>query len=192
MRSATIVVAAPHAADSWVQQVLEDDSRSAHVRNDFGFDPCGVIDQYGELTDPKFAEVRAAPTAAELSCLQAEKRALETSCDGMLMLAQDLSGGYYDCLARWGSERNCSVEPHLVGRRAGFLLPDACRRPLHEDLDEGLYRWVRLTARALGHGSLNPRSPKLKGSIGEGPNHSNFSDQSAVNIVSEFRKCCYK
>ena len=32
----------------------------------------------------------------------------------------------------------------------------------------------------------------LQGSIGEGPNHSNFSDQSAVNIVSEFRKCCYK
>ena len=28
----------------------------------------------------------------------------------------------------------------------------------------------------------------LKGSIGEGPNHSNFSDESTVNIVSEFRK----
>ena len=25
---------------------------------------------------------------------------------------------------------------------------------------------------------------KLKGSIGEGPNHSNFSDQSSVNVVS--------
>ena len=30
--------------------------------------------------------------------------------------------------------------------------------------------------------------PGLKGSIGEGPNHSNFSDESTVNIVSEFRK----
>ena len=30
--------------------------------------------------------------------------------------------------------------------------------------------------------------PKLKGSIGEGSNHSNFSHQSSVNIVSEFRK----
>ena len=29
------------------------------------------------------------------------------------------------------------------------------------------------------------RRPKLKGSIGEGPNHSNFSDQSSVNVVSE-------
>ena len=28
---------------------------------------------------------------------------------------------------------------------------------------------------------------KLKGSIGEGPNHSNFSDQSTVKIVSDFR-----
>ena len=36
-----------------------------------------------------------------------------------------------------------------------------------------------------------PRSsPKLKGSIGEGPNHSNFLDQSSVTIVSEFRKFC--
>ena len=32
--------------------------------------------------------------------------------------------------------------------------------------------------------------PRLKGSIGEGPNHSNFSDESSVNIVSEFRKFC--
>ena len=34
------------------------------------------------------------------------------------------------------------------------------------------------------------REPELKGSIGEGPNHSNFSDQSSVKIVSEFRKIC--
>ena len=26
--------------------------------------------------------------------------------------------------------------------------------------------------------------PELKGSIGEGPNHSNFSDQSSVNILA--------
>ena len=30
--------------------------------------------------------------------------------------------------------------------------------------------------------------PGLTSSIGEGPNHSNFSDESSVNIVSEFRK----
>ena len=29
---------------------------------------------------------------------------------------------------------------------------------------------------------------KLKGSIGEGPNHSNFSDQSSVKTLSEVRK----
>ena len=33
-------------------------------------------------------------------------------------------------------------------------------------------------------------APKLKGSIGEGPNHSNFSDESSVNNVSELRKFC--
>ena len=31
------------------------------------------------------------------------------------------------------------------------------------------------------------RRPKLKGSIGEGPNHSNFSDRSSVTILSKFR-----
>ena len=30
----------------------------------------------------------------------------------------------------------------------------------------------------------------LKGSVGEGPNHSNFSEQSSANIVSESRKLC--
>ena len=29
--------------------------------------------------------------------------------------------------------------------------------------------------------------PKLKGSIGEGPNHSNFSDRSSVKILSKFK-----
>ena len=29
--------------------------------------------------------------------------------------------------------------------------------------------------------------PQLKGSIGEGPNHSNFSDRSSVSILSKFR-----
>ena len=28
---------------------------------------------------------------------------------------------------------------------------------------------------------------ELKGSIGEGPNHSNFSDQSSVRILSKFK-----
>ena len=36
------------------------------------------------------------------------------------------------------------------------------------------------------------RGPGLKGSIGEGPNHSNFSDDSSVNIVSEFGKINFK
>ena len=34
------------------------------------------------------------------------------------------------------------------------------------------------------------QGPGLKGSIGERPNHSKFSDESSVNIVSEFRKFC--
>ena len=32
--------------------------------------------------------------------------------------------------------------------------------------------------------------PELKGSIGEGSNHSNFSDLSSVNIVPELRNFC--
>ena len=32
--------------------------------------------------------------------------------------------------------------------------------------------------------------PKLKGSIGEGSNHSNFSHQSAVKILSKFNAFC--
>ena len=35
-----------------------------------------------------------------------------------------------------------------------------------------------------------PVGPGLKGSIGEGPNHSNFSDESSINIVSEFSEFC--
>ena len=31
---------------------------------------------------------------------------------------------------------------------------------------------------------------ELKGSIGEGPNHSNFSDQSSVSIGSKFNNIC--
>ena len=38
-------------------------------------------------------------------------------------------------------------------------------------------------SRAVALASLT----KLKGSIGEGPNHSNFSDQSSVRILSKFR-----
>ena len=36
-------------------------------------------------------------------------------------------------------------------------------------------------------GTTRRERPELKGSIGEGPNHSNYSDQSSVNFVSEFR-----
>ena len=31
--------------------------------------------------------------------------------------------------------------------------------------------------------------PELKGSIGEGSNHSNFSHQSSVKFLSKFRNC---
>ena len=42
------------------------------------------------------------------------------------------------------------------------------------------------------HGSTEagPWVPKLKGSIGEGSNHSNFSHQSSVKILSKFNACC--
>ena len=33
---------------------------------------------------------------------------------------------------------------------------------------------------------LDP-GPELKGSVGEGPNHSNFSDRSSVKILSKFK-----
>ena len=47
----------------------------------------------------------------------------------------------------------------------------------------------RLSATFEGHARY-VYSSKLKGSIGEGPNHSNFSDQSSDKIVSEFWKFC--
>ena len=40
-------------------------------------------------------------------------------------------------------------------------------------------------SRRRGAASPGWRGPGLKGSIGEGPNHSNFSDQSSVKIVPE-------
>ena len=43
----------------------------------------------------------------------------------------------------------------------------------------------------LADGPQGPR-PKLKGSIGEGSNHSNFSRQSSVKILSKFNAFCYK
>ena len=74
---------------------------------------------------------------------------------------------------------------------------------------EGARAWVEQRARATLRGPVQvvwrhlgehlylalpdlvrASRPKLKGSIGEGPNHSNFSDESSVNIVSEFRKFC--
>ena len=35
--------------------------------------------------------------------------------------------------------------------------------------------------------ACSSRAPELKGSIGEGPNHSNFSDQSSVEILAKFK-----
>ena len=35
-------------------------------------------------------------------------------------------------------------------------------------------------------------TPELKGSIGDGPNHSNLSDQSSVKILAKFRNFRYK
>ena len=34
---------------------------------------------------------------------------------------------------------------------------------------------------------LDPQLPELKGSIGEGPNQTNYSDQSSVRILAKFR-----
>ena len=49
-------------------------------------------------------------------------------------------------------------------------------------------RALRLVHRL--YGDWKTIKPGLKGSIGEEPNHSNFSDQSSVKIVSEFRIVC--
>ena len=44
-------------------------------------------------------------------------------------------------------------------------------------------------AEAPGPAAL-PSKAGLKGSIGEGSNHSNFSKQSSVKILLEYRRCC--
>ena len=42
----------------------------------------------------------------------------------------------------------------------------------------------------LADKKLAEHEPGLKGSIGEGPNHSNFSDRSSVRTLSKFRNFC--
>ena len=51
-------------------------------------------------------------------------------------------------------------------------------------------RSARPSGRRLTTGSARrswPRAPELKGSIGEGPNQTNYSDQSSVRILPKFR-----
>ena len=58
----------------------------------------------------------------------------------------------------------------------------------------GRCKAARAAVRAARHHRvdrcLGRVAPELKGSIGEGPNHSNFSHQSSVNVVLEFRNFC--
>ena len=68
---------------------------------------------------------------------------------------------------------------------AGLFPPFRNHRPLHRpirnlDLSDRSDRCDRRRGR--------PSSPWLKGSVGEGPNHSNFSDRSSVRILGIQRK----
>ena len=49
---------------------------------------------------------------------------------------------------------------------------------------------IRPLQRFSKYHSVSPSPPELKGSIGEGPNPSNYSDQSSVRILSEVRRFC--
>ena len=65
-------------------------------------------------------------------------------------------------------------------------------RPLSE---RPMRREAQLTVGAVAElrdRVVHRREPKLKGSIGEGPNHSNFSDRSSVRILSKFRNFRWK
>ena len=52
-------------------------------------------------------------------------------------------------------------------------------------LAEGSMAAWRERAQAAEAEVRSLKNPELKGSIGEGPNHSNFSDQSSVKILSK-------
>ena len=59
-----------------------------------------------------------------------------------------------------------------------------------QELEEGFGRCAVTCAISPGTFLSRRSLPKLTASIGEGSNHSNFSDWSSVRIVSEFRKIC--
>ena len=89
----------------------------------------------------------------------------------------------------------------FVMRSAGGTAPggraapgEEGRRPAagpraHQGAHEGREGGPRLRARLPRRAARVPagRVAELKGSIGEGPNHSNFSDQSSVTILAKFR-----
>ena len=46
---------------------------------------------------------------------------------------------------------------------------------------------IRSAARGAGRDDDPEEEPELKGSVGEGPNQTNYSDQSSVEIFAKFR-----
>ena len=87
----------------------------------------------------------------------------------------------WDCESVLSLRSNLSNHPGRVGRPERInhkALEGPAKAPLPE-IDEATV--VELPEVSTYH-------PQLKGSIGEGPNHSNFSDQSSVRILGIERK----
>ena len=152
---------------------------------------------------------RSGPRAAELRDMGFGAEAADAAVARTLFVDEDdwLSAALQ--LLAWERFR-------AQGRYEGELLEIAEARFGYHDPgrggcfdSEGARAWVEQRARATLRGPVQvvwrhlgehlylalpdlvrASRPKLKGSIGEGPNHSNFSDESSVNIVSEFRKFC--
>ena len=84
----------------------------------------------------------------------------------------------------------CAVRTYTETRLSFLRRPRAMLLSLLQDLADGFWALSSpgesAASTPVHHGRL--LSSKLKGSIGEGPNHSKLSDRSSVKTLSEFRK----
>ena len=77
---------------------------------------------------------------------------------------------------------------YLYGKtNLGFPIVHTTRGYAPSSRARGRGRGARRAARRAPRRALRQRAAELKGSIGEGPNQTNYSDRSSVKILAKFR-----